>query len=307
MSTDAHRHNPRTESGPITRRVVRQPVVNPALLAAPIGFLCVTKPLSFPFIEQVLIGALEAARRPRLIIQPVMLPAGGIAEHLACTKYAALLITGDATAADVTAAQNSLLPTACIGRSDCNGPDILLFANDDYGGASAVVEHLRSFGHRDIALLGGPTQLQYWRDRQQGWQDALVAGGLTPGPVIIAIDDEPATARAAFLATWKKGFRPTAIFAGNDQRAAGIYAAAQQLGLRIPNDLSIVGFDDIEAAARLIPPLTTMQTAKQALGMAAIEAIVRLSDGEPVSGRRLPVRLITRASVASPRSAQRKL
>jgi LacI family transcriptional regulator len=95
---------------------------------------------------------------------------------------------------------------------------------------------------------------------------------------------------------------PTAIFAGSDQQALGVYEAARQRGLRVPQDLSVVGFDDLPVARWLSPPLTTVRQPLTEMGRVAAEMLVRLIDGSPLRSRRteLAAELIVRESTAPP-------
>lgn len=252
-------------------------------------------PVDDPMISQALIGAADSARQHRLDL--VLVP--NQVEDRKETS-AAIVLASPTSAAHISAAQATGLPVVCMGRRDCDGPDVPLASNDHRGGASAAVKLLRQHGHRRIALVCGPDTARHWRDRRAAWHQVLTADGLAADLDCEITDD--ANARAAFIAAWNGGLRATAIFAANDHVAVGVYAAAEHLGLRIPADLSVVGFDDLDLAARMVPPLTTIQVAKQGLGSAAIEMVVQMLAGETPRDRRLPTRLIQRASVAPPRA-----
>ncbi len=293
MATERPPPPQRIETDAIRRRhssgghAIQAPVVHVLLHGYPIGD---------PMLAQILIGAMESARIQHLDLVPVM---GGLGDRPG--PSAGLLLFGDMTATDVTTAQATGLPVVRIGHGACSDAPVVSMANDHVGGATTAVTHLRQAGHRRIALACGSDALFSWRERRAAWRNALTQDGL-PADLDCQVDNsEPATTCAAFLAAWATGLRATAVFAANDIIAIGIYAAAAKLGLRIPTDLSVVGFDDIDDAAHMIPPLTTIQVAKQALGGAAVDAMVRLMAGETVSNRNLPTRLIRRASVAAPR------
>jgi len=255
-------------------------------------------PSSDPMLSQILTGAAESARQQHLELVPV---SGGLADRSG--PSAGLLLFGGMTAADVTAAKATGLPVVRIGHGSSADVPAVSVANDHAGGATAAVTHLRQAGHRRIALVCGNDTMRHWRERRAAWRTVLTRDGLAADLDCLLGQSDPASACEAFVAAWAAGLRATAVFAANDIIALGIYAAAAKLGLRIPTDLSVVGFDDIDDAAHMIPPLTSIQVAKQALGSAAVEALVRLMAGETVSDRNLPTRLIRRASVAAPRLA----
>jgi DNA-binding LacI/PurR family transcriptional regulator len=107
----------------------------------------------------------------------------------------------------------------------------------------------------------------------------------------------------AALALLSRPDRPTAIFAGNDNMAVGAYRAARHLGLRIPDDLSVIGFDDMDFAQVLDPPLSTVHQPIEEMAKTAVELLVALcaSLAHPLSSRILPTSLVARGSVATPR------
>ncbi|RYG35740.1 LacI family transcriptional regulator, partial [bacterium] len=95
--------------------------------------------------------------------------------------------------------------------------------------------------------------------------------------------------------------RPTAIVAGNDRMAYGLYDAARELGFRVPDDISVVGFDDDESATLVYPPLTTVVQPIAEMASAALDAVISLSEGGEAESRHFPTRLIVRASTSSPK------
>jgi LacI family transcriptional regulator, galactose operon repressor len=174
-----------------------------------------------------------------------------------------------------------------------------VFCENRAGGYSAT-KHLLEHGHIKIAFIGGPEKLLSSRERFAGFKNALGEKGITPvsrfvrfGPYIAeygrAIADE-------FLMSKDP---PSAIFAASDYVALGVLNAAQNLGITIPKDLSLVGFDDMPFAALLSPPLTTVRQPIREMGEAGINFLLQLIKGEmeemPVL--RLPVQFIARSSV----------
>jgi LacI family transcriptional regulator len=168
-------------------------------------------------------------------------------------------------------------------------------------GAMAATEHLIGLGHRRIATITGRLSALCSHQRLDGYRAALARAGLPIDPVLIAEGDFGyETAHASAVAMLRLPEPPTAVFAACDQQAMGVYEAARSLGLRIPDDLSVVGFDDIPTTAWMSPPLTTV---RQPLAeMAALAVRTVLSAGAPSAHRRaeIPTELVVRASTAPP-------
>lgn len=184
--------------------------------------------------------------------------------------------------------------------SDCVVPD-------EVGGAYAAVRHLLEAGHRRISFCNvGDSVFIASRLRYEGYVKALAEFGITPDPALILEAPDPSTNTAVPLARGllSGDHRPTAVFCFSDQTAFAFYQVARQLGLSIPDDLSIVGFDDQQFIAdALLPGLTTVRLPHYEMGYwAAGRAIARLrgdeiGDPEP---RLMPCPLILRGSVTRP-------
>jgi LacI family transcriptional regulator len=152
-------------------------------------------------------------------------------------------------------------------RAD-NANNIVL-ANDKDATAEAA-NYLESLGHRRIGFIAGPSSYRSAHERQSGFINALKKRGVKVPPELIvegAYSFESGVACAEMLLARRP--RPTAIFASNDEMAAGAYKAAYRMGVRIPEDLSIVGFDDSPLASRLWPPLTTIRLPIRDMGRLA--------------------------------------
>jgi LacI family transcriptional regulator len=152
--------------------------------------------------------------------------------------------------------------------------------SDNLAGAIAATEHLIGLGHRRIGFLAGRPDLESARQREQGYRDALAAAGIPVDPQLIRVGDyelemseEPARQLLAL------DDRPTAIFAANDLSAIQTMHVARSLGLAIPDDVSVVGFDNIPESALMAPPLTTIDQSIQEMGRRAVELLIGLIDG----------------------------
>jgi LacI family transcriptional regulator len=180
--------------------------------------------------------------------------------------------------------------------------DLPSIGADNWSGARAATEHLIALGHRRIATITGrPSALCTWQ-RLDGYRAALAAAGLRIDPALIAEGDfRSDSASAAADALLRLPDPPTAVFTASDQQAMAVYEAARHHGLHIPDDLSVVGFDDIPTTGWMSPPLTTV---RQPLAEMAALAVRVLLAADPVTVRRqdkLPTELVIRASTAPPR------
>jgi LacI family transcriptional regulator len=174
-----------------------------------------------------------------------------------------------------------------------------------WAGAKAATEHLLALGHRRIGAITGPHGWVASVDRLDGYQAALAAAGVLPAPNLIAkgnFTSESGYSGAATLLGLAEP--PTAIFAFNDEMAVGAMRFAQERGLRLPQDLSIVGFDDVEKANIVTPALTTVRQPLAEMGRMAVSLLTRLLERQRIEALRveLGTKLVVRDSTAPPRA-----
>ncbi|HEY6017946.1 MAG TPA: LacI family DNA-binding transcriptional regulator [Gaiellaceae bacterium] len=168
-------------------------------------------------------------------------------------------------------------------------------------GGRAATEHLLSLGHRRIAAITGPAGWMASTERLNGYRSALAAAGVMPDPALVVESsfeiDGGEHAAAGLLALPEP---PTAIFGFNDNIAIGAMRAARARGLRVPDDLSVVGFDDSEQAAIAVPALTTIRQPLAELGRMAVSLLLRLLERQRVESLsvELATRLVVRESTA---------
>jgi DNA-binding LacI/PurR family transcriptional regulator len=166
-------------------------------------------------------------------------------------------------------------------------------------GVAAAVDHLIALGHRDIAFVGGFARHEHVQARLAAWRDALAAAGLAPGPVQHAAPEDPA-GTAATRRVLAARPRPTAIVYGSDMTAVAGLTAARELGLAVPAELSITGFDDSPLAALSSPPLTSVRVDYAGFGEAAAAALLAVIGGEPPPAfRPAPPELVVRGSTTA--------
>jgi DNA-binding LacI/PurR family transcriptional regulator len=175
----------------------------------------------------------------------------------------------------------------------------------NWSGGRAAARHLVELGHRRIGMVGGPEHVLCCAARLDGYRSALTAAGLPLDPGLVAYGEltrESGCAAARTLLALPE--KPTAIFASNDLQALGVYQAAREAGLRIPEDLSVVGFDDLPVVAWVDPPLTTVHQPLTEMAVAATELALALGRGEeaPQLGVEIATTLTVRASTAPPKN-----
>jgi LacI family transcriptional regulator len=187
--------------------------------------------------------------------------------------------------------------------------------SDNFSGAHAAVAHLVEHGHREVAFIGGPFHVSappglyrtntVWSIEQRalGYRAALGEAGIQPDNRLY--EGENLSTAGGYRACQRllATRRPfTAIFCCNDETAVGAMRALHEAGLRVPSDVSVVGFDDIEVAQHLTPPLTTVRVDKEAIGGLAVQRLLAraLSPRAVASTLALHVELIRRETVAAP-------
>jgi LacI family xylobiose transport system transcriptional regulator len=173
----------------------------------------------------------------------------------------------------------------------------------NWNGGLAATRHLLALGHRRIGVVSGPMTVLCSRARLDGYRAAMDEAGVPIDPELIRYGtfhvQEGTTEGRRLL---QLPDPPTAIFAGNDLQALGVYQAAREARLHIPEDLSVVGFDDLPVASWVGPPLTTVRQPLVQMAMAAARLVLRLANGEHPSQTRveLATELIVRESTAAP-------
>ncbi|MFC7265407.1 LacI family DNA-binding transcriptional regulator [Streptomyces lutosisoli] len=167
--------------------------------------------------------------------------------------------------------------------------------------ARTVTEHLLDLGHRTVHHLAGPQRWYAARDRLDGWRAALTAHGRDEPPVV----EGDWSAASGYAAGRELAADPdvTAVFAANDDMAIGLIRALTEAGRRVPEDVSVVGFDDIPVAAYVSPPLTTVRQPFDAVAQEGLKRLVHAIENpqaDPLAASDPPVDLIVRASTAPP-------
>jgi len=222
----------------------------------------------------------------------------GVVELVTQGVDALCVIAPRASSLDTLRQQTTGLPTIVI-KSE---PDAVwhTVAVDQRAGATLAVTHLIELGHRRIMHLSGPRDWYDAREREEGWHDALTAADL---PLMPPVEGDWTSDKGFEFGSSYDFGDVTAVFAGNDQMALGLVHGLAQRGLRVPHDISVVGFDDLPDARHFLPPLTTVRQDFAALGELALRAIIAAIDHEDAPQHdMIEPRLIVRSSAAAPRA-----
>jgi DNA-binding LacI/PurR family transcriptional regulator len=207
-----------------------------------------------------------------------------------------ILVSGCSSKEDICSEKWSNIPIVIINNvhQEHTGYSVEV---DNVGGGREATQHLLDLGHRRIAHISGPIREWDSVERQSGYEQALRAYGLPVDPTLIVRGgSRPKGGMRAMQQLLSLSSRPTAVFCYNDATALGAMRASHAAGLRIAQDLSVVGFDDIDLNPYFEPPLTTVAQPKREMGGKAVQMILDLLAGEEVEDCVLPSRLIVRES-----------
>ena len=212
-----------------------------------------------------------------------------------------ILVTTTLTDTQLHQLRSAGIPLVVVDPANTPPPDCPSVGATNWAGGLAATDHLLGLGHRRIGAITGPIDMLCSLARLDGYRSALERAGVRFDRGLVRYGDfmhEGGFARAVELLNLPEP--PTAIFAGSDQQALGVIEAARQRGLRVPQDLSVVGFDDLPAARWVSPPLTTIRQPLAEMGKVAAEMLGELIEGIPLRSRRveLATELIVRESTA---------
>ncbi|MEU7865268.1 LacI family DNA-binding transcriptional regulator [Dactylosporangium sp. NPDC049140] len=252
-----------------------------------------------PFFAHVIVGISAALEETDLHLLLCLAASGrsqarfqGLLGTRAVDGVMLLALRGDDPLAHIV--ERAGLPAVYGGRPLHGEPRWFVDA-DNRGGARKATEHLIGLGRTRIAAITGLPDTEVSEARDRGYRDAMAIAGLNP-PAVAAGDFTVAGGAAAMTALLDAGADPDAVFVANDNMAAGAVRVLRERGRRVPDDVAVVGFDDLEIAARTDPPLTTVHQPVRVLGQEMARMLTALlSDREP-SPLILPTRLVVRDS-----------
>ncbi|QFZ18285.1 LacI family DNA-binding transcriptional regulator [Saccharothrix syringae] len=196
------------------------------------------------------------------------------------------------------------IPFVVVDTAGEQPPGVPVVGSANWAGGLAATRHLLGLGHRRIAVISGPTTMLCSRARVDGFRSALDAEGVVVEPDFVRYGNFFVDGGYAHgLALLDRPDRPTAIFAGSDFQALGVMRAARELGLSIPGDLSIVGYDDVQVTEWIGPPLTTVRQPLREMATTAAQMVFTLARGERPRNERidLATELVVRQSTAPPK------
>ncbi|WP_188043893.1 LacI family DNA-binding transcriptional regulator [Changpingibacter yushuensis] len=194
------------------------------------------------------------------------------------------------------------VPITVIDPTNRPRSDVYSISATNWNGGLDATKYLLDLGHQKIAFVGGPPESLPSIERHQGYLSALRMAGITPDPDLTTGTEftfESGLAAAKLLQNLPAGRRPTSFFAGSDWSAVGVIEGVRRAGLRVPQDVSVVGFDDTALASSFSPPLTTIYQPLRDMGSAAVRALSDLRSGmTPTAPMMLNTHLVIRDSTA---------
>jgi LacI family transcriptional regulator len=229
-------------------------------------------------------------------------PATSWARRLANTgRRAVVAITGELTTAHLGALDRARVPVVVIDPLNPQLARLTSVGSTNFAGGMSAGRHLLALGHRRIGYAGGTPTAACNQARLGGLRAAIEAEGVVvPAEYVTSGTFDYGSGLIGGAAMLDLPERPTAIFAGSDEVALGVIEAARERGLRVPQDLSVVGFDDTQLARMASPPLTTVRQPLGEMGGVALRTALRLADGQAVESHHveLATSLVVRGSTA---------
>lgn len=217
-------------------------------------------------------------------------------------RSGAIIVASELTPFDQQVLAHAHIPYVLIDpAAELPEPRVATVGATNWAGGLSAARHLLGLGHRRVAVIGGPVAMLCSRARIDGYCAALASAGVEVDPALIRNGNfHHIGGYQAALELFKLPDPPTAIFAGSDEQAFGVTEAARVTGRRIPEDLSVVGFDDLPMSRWVSPPLTTVRQPLAEMGRTAAEVLLTMIDGREPHGRQveLATELVVRSSTA---------
>jgi LacI family transcriptional regulator len=312
--------NGRPDVAPATREAVLRAVRDQrfstnrsarALSGGRTGLVGITLPLiEAAYFANILSGAAEALHEQDMHV--ILSPTHHLHDRAVTlldrlvhgTTDGAILMLPEETGEELMALRRLGYPFVVVDPRDPLDEGVPAVSAANALGGRAATQHLLSLGHRRIGAITGVPEWVASAERLTGYRAALASVGVMPDPALVLECDwtiEGGEAAAPTLLDLADP--PTAIFAFNDNMAVGVLRAASARGLRVPDDLSVVGFDDSEPAKIVTPPLTTVRQPLAEMGRMAVSLLLRQLENQRVEGLNveLQTRLVVRDSTAPPR------
>jgi LacI family xylobiose transport system transcriptional regulator len=267
-----------------------------------------------PFASEVLASIEQIARQRRM----GMVLTGATDKHLPEQSWVddvlrrapvgVILVACVLPAKDKQRLRSRNIPLVMVDPAGTPAPDVPSIGSADWNGGFVATRHLLDLGHRRIGIITGPDNMLASTARLSGYRAALDAAGVPVDPELIRPGEfHHRDGLVEGRALLSRPNRPTAIFASSDLYALGVYEAARSLGIAIPGDLSVVGYDDLSIARWAGPPLTTVRVPLLAMAEQAVHLVSRLRDEPELAFSRidLDTTLVVRESTGRPRGSGR--
>jgi LacI family transcriptional regulator len=237
--------------------------------------------------------------------KPAERPAAWARALVAAGRQAVIAVTSELTAEHLAALSRAGIPLVLVDPMNMPRARVTSVGSTNFTGGMTATQHLLTLGHRRIGYVGGPAGAACNHARMHGYRAAMETAGapVPPGYVTMGLFDyDSGVAKGGAMLDLPEP--PTAIFAGCDEVALGVVEAARTRGLRVPQDLSLVGFDDTQLARIASPPLTTVRQSLREIGGVALRTALRLAAGETIESHHveLATSLVVRGSTAPPAS-----
>jgi LacI family transcriptional regulator len=255
-----------------------------------------------PFFPQFVQGVAEVCNQRGYYLMLSLMSAGTDRDAL----YRRILHSGHLDGVIISSAtlddpimprlEESQYPCVLVGHHP-DYPDIPWVDVDNVAGARSMTEYLLDLGHRRIATITGPMRAIAGRDRYEGYHQALAQAEIALDDALVAEGDFTEESGARAMGRLRRA-KPTAVFAASDAMAVGAMQALAQAGLRVPEDVSVAGYDDAPIATLMDPPLTTVRQSAVELGKVAAETLINLLEKPdvPVPSQKLSTSLVVRDS-----------
>jgi LacI family transcriptional regulator len=308
--------NDREDVGPATRLRVQQLLdqyeyVPPRRTAvsrntdAPQSIELVFTSLDSPYSVEILRGVTSSSLDVVVSSVPDTSRSRAWSTRLAASgRSGAIIVTSKLTRSDQRNLARARMPYVLIDpAAELPSPDVATVGATNWAGGLSAGRHLLGLGHRRIAVIGGPPAMLCSNARISGYSAALASAGVEIDPALIKHGNfHHAGGYQAARELFELAEPPTAIFAGSDEQAFGVAEAARVTGRRIPEDLSVVGFDDLPISRWFSPPLTTVRQPLAEMGRTAAAMLSAMIDEREPDGRQveLATELVVRSSTAPP-------
>lgn len=262
-------------------------------------FGALDSPYSLEILRGVTSGPLDVVVSSKPIAADLLAWSAGLGSRDRC---GAILVTSELTPAVQDNLAKARLPYVLIDPAgELRDPSVATVGATNWAGGVSATRHLLGLHHRRIAVIGGPAAMLCSRARIAGYSSELSSWGVDVDPALVRHGSfHHRGGYDAALALLELPDPPTAIFAGSDEQAFGVIEATRVTGRRIPEDLSVVGFDDLPVARWFSPPLTTVRQPLADMGRTAIAILTEMLTENAPSGRQveLATKLVVRSSTA---------